>query len=341
VDASRFSTSDARLNLPYFATASVTVRALPALHLFLRGMYAQGPAWYRLENASSEVAVPCGLLSKGSTTSGAWPSLAPPNVPWAWQDDNGDGLMQADEFSVLTPAAAGFPHSLAGVWGTHIAEDGSLWVSSEDHWLLAWAGIVDLGTGCVRYNWRSPLVNLTTDLPPFVSVQRVLYLAQADALLVAGFTATLGNPNKTWGQCGRWVQRYDSFLALAAASSGSAEAASRGMGAGWALPWTTHSCSGVCSVDNAKAMDAAGELLAVVTSQSALVHVYNSSTGAELGVMAVAAGGAIMGNYTGWIDTPYGLTLAVAAGGQLGQGKYLCAVEEDGRDKVVLYTLAV
>ena len=343
VDAARFSTSDARLHLPSFATASVTVRALPALHLFLRGMYAQGPAWYRLEGAPSEVAVPCGLLSRTATAPGAWPSAAPPGVPWAWQDDNGDGLMQAGEFVALTPAASGFPRSLAGVWGTHIAEDGSLWLSSEDHWLLAWAGAVEPSTGCVRYNWRAPLVNLTTDLPPFVSVQRVLYLAQADALLVAGFTAELGNPNNTWGQCGRWVQRYDSFLARAAASSGSAAAAAAagGMGAGWALPWSTHSCSGVCSVDNAKAMDAAGELLAVVTSQSALVHVYNVSTGEELGIMAVAAGGGDMGNYTGWIDTPYGLTLSIAAGGQMGQGTYLCAVEEDGRDKVVLYTLSV
>ena len=345
VDAARFSTSDARLHLSSFATASVTVRALPALHLFLRGMYAQGPAWYRLENASSEVAVPCGLLSKAAGAPEVWPSAAPPGVPWAWQDDNGDGLMQAEEFVALTPTL-GLPRSLAGVWGTHIAEDGSLWVSSEDHWLLAWAGAVDARSGCVRYNWRAPVVNITADLPPFVSVQRVLYLAQADALLVAGFTAALGNPNNTWGQCGRWVQRYDSFLARVAASSGStgaaaAAAAAGGAGAGWALPWTTRSCTGVCSVDNAKAMDAAGELLAVVTSQSALVHVYNASTGAELGVMAVAAGGAGMGNYTGWVDTPYGLTLARAAGGQLGQGTYLCAVEEDGRDKVVLYTLSV
>ena len=145
------------------------------------------------------------------------------------------------------------------------------------------------------------------------------------------------------------MQRYDSFLARAAAaarsSGGSAEtaaaAAAGGAGAGWALPWTSHSCAGVCSVDNAKAMDAAGGLLAVVTSQSALVHVYNASTGAELGVMAVAAGGAGMGNYTGWVDTPYGLTLSRAAGGQLGTGAYLCAVEEDGRDKVVLYTFSV
>ena len=333
VDAARFSTSDARLHSASFATASVTVRALPARHLFLRGMYAQGPAWYRVENASSEVAVPCGLLSKDAGAPGAWPSAAPAGAPWAWQDDNGDGLMAPSEFVALTPAA-GFPRSLAGVWGTSIAEDGSLWVASEDHWLLAWAARQDAATGCVRYDWRAPLVNLTQDLPPFVSVQRVLYLAQADALLVAGFTAALDNPNKTWGQCGRWVQRYEGFLARGAAGAGA------GAGAGWALPWTNHSCSGVCSVDNAKAMDAAGELLAVVTSQSALVHVYNASTGAELGVMAVAAGGGALGNYTGWVDTPYGLTLSRAAGGQL-QDTYLCAVEEDGRDKVLLYTFTV
>ena len=210
--------------------------------------------------------------------------------------------------------------------------------------------------GCLRYNFSAaPLVNLTADLPPLVQArrqqwakplrtptlvqylcspllqtERALYVSAEDALYVTGFTAALGNPNRTWGQAGRWVQRWDGFLRGA-----------RVPGAGWMLPWTNRSCPGVCAVDDAKAVAAVDDLFLVVTSQSATVTVYNGSTGATLGVMSVAAGGSAMGNYTGWVDTPFGLTAAKTSRGSGGPGRYTVFVEEDGREKVVMYTLSI
>lgn len=202
-----------------FATASVTVRSVGGRsHIFAAGMYAQvhsqpssdsesimvevfrvsspaqGPAWYRREGeangSASEIAVPCGLFSKDAGVVGAWPATegAPVGSGFVWQDDDGDGLMRAAEFTALSGLRLG------GVWGSWEDESGNLWVVSEDHWMLgelplvrvvatisalsalpraaAWAPSTSLG-GCLRYNFSAaPLVNLTADLPPLVQVRR-------------------------------------------------------------------------------------------------------------------------------------------------------------------------
>ena len=97
---------------------------------------AQGPAWYRLEGegdgSASEIAVPCGLFSKDAGVAGAWPATqgAPVGSGFVWQDDDGDGLMRAAEFTALSDLRLG------GVWGSWEDEAGNLWVVSEDHWML-------------------------------------------------------------------------------------------------------------------------------------------------------------------------------------------------------------
>ena len=102
-----------RLHGDSFDTVSVTVQPVgPAgqQHLYAYGMYTQGPAWYKFEREqpgsprpSSEILIPCGLLSLGIAGSPPWPAQAPTHHPsdgmqWAWQDYSGDGLMQEDEF---------------------------------------------------------------------------------------------------------------------------------------------------------------------------------------------------------------------------------------------------
>lgn len=163
-------------------------------------------------------------------------------------------------------------------------------------------------------------------------MQRVVYTPSDDALLVTGFTPSLPNWGRFWGQVGPWAQRYEGFLH-----------GNRSIGAGWELPWSNQSCPGVCSVDSGKALDVADGVLAVVTASTETVHVYNASTGVPLGNMTLAAGGAAMGNYTSWVDTCYGLTLTrlPEAGTGSGNSTYIAAVEEDGRLKVVLYTFTL
>lgn len=338
VDPLRFGASDARLQTSNFATASVTVRSVRSRSfLFASGMYVQGPAWYRLERDAgindSEIAIPCGLLSKDRASAGSWPATqgAPVGSSFVWQDWSGDGVMQPDEFTSFGGL------NLGGVWGTHVADDGSLWVVSEDHWMWAWQPLPSSATAaspCLLYNFSAPPMVNASDLPPLAQTERALYLPAQDVLYVTGFTPALDNPNRTWGQAGRWVQRYESFLTGYA----------RGElmpGVGWMLPWTNQSCSGVCSVDDSKSVAAVDDLLLVVTGQSATVYVYNGTTGDVLGTMAVAAGGPAMGNYTGWVDTPFGLTVARTARGSVASNAYTAFVEEDGREKVVMYTFTV
>lgn len=335
----------------------------------MRGMYSQGPAWYRFErdapggNVQSEILVPCGLLSLGV---GAWPPEAPTHhasdgMPWAWADYDGDGLMSPAEFVNETVAHKARPYW--NVWGSSTASDGSLWLVSEDPWMRAYAAVWNASTGCLSYDWADPIVNLSTALPPFERMERVLYQPETDTLFVSGFTAAESDWDNVWGETGRVMQRYDGFLHGA-----------RTPGASWLLPWTNHSCPGVCSVDNAKSLAVVDDVVALVVGTSATVYIYNATTGAQLRTMdgecpsrgespagahplphpqpnqpshqihprTVARGGAAMGNYSGWIDTPFGLTLSrVNPAAPVGTAKqYIVCVEEDGRLKIVTYRFA-
>jgi hypothetical protein len=155
-----------------------------------------------------------------------------------------------------------------------------------------------------------------------------LYLPDSDVLYVTGFTSSLKNTGNTWGQAGRWVQRYDGFIRGA-----------RIRRAGWALPWVPP-CSSVCTVDSVKSVTAIDDLFFAVLGRSAIVVVYNGTTGRELGSLDVTAGKAAMGGFSGWVDIVNGITVARTSRGQAGAGRYSVFVEEDGRNKIVMYTLA-
>ena len=299
-------------------------------------MYVEAQAWFRREGDSdhektdSEILIPCGIFSKGDYSNGEWPTMygAPVDSGFAWQDDNCDGHMSLPEFHSF----AGF--SFFGVWGVYVDEEGTLWVSSEDSWVIAWSALPELSScGCLRYNFSAPplvkFVDLPNGLPPLDQVSRVLYVSSIDALYLTGFTSTLINEGNTWGYAGRWVQRYDGFLR-----------GSRSIGPGWMLPWSG-TCSGVCTTDNAKAVAAVDDLFLAVVGESATVYVYNGSTGLLLGTMSVADGGAAMGGYSGWIDIPFALTVSRSARGELGPGRYVAFVEEDGRQKIIMYSFIV
>lgn len=353
VDALAYSSSDARLNTGNFFTSSPVVRSLPApasatqdvsTHMWLRGMYVHGVAWYRFESQysvpslhnSSEAAIPCGLIQgQGPADPTAWPLLAPRGVPFVWQDSNGDGLMQNNEFMA-------FPANYwDGVWSADVDGQGGLWLASENAFLRYYSSSINPTTGCVTYNFSQPLVNLTQNLPPFITMERAMYSTTLDALVVTGFTQDESNPARTWGQAGRYAGRYDAFLSTLKGTGGPPPAA-----LGWEIPWDNKTCTGVCAVDDSKAAAWIDDVLAVVTSSTATVHLFNVTTGATLGTMDVAAGGAAMGNYTGWVDTPYGITISRAAGGSLdppgsSQRTYVVLVEEDGREKVVVYTVTL
>jgi hypothetical protein len=158
--------------------------------------------------------------------------------------------------------------------------------------------------------------------------ERVVYLPASDVLYVTGFTRKLKNTGNTWGQAGRWVQRYDGFMRGA-----------RILGAGWALPWSAP-CEGVCSVDSVKSVTAIDDLFFAVLGRSAAVVVYDGKTGYELGRLDVAAGKSAMGGFSGWVDIVNGVTVARSNRGRAEAGRYTVFVEEDGRNKVVVYTLA-
>ena len=299
-------------------------------------MFVQAQAWFRREghaydeNTDSEILVPCGLFSKDTKASGEWPTKhgAPIDSSFAWQDDNCDGQMSPNEFQSF------INFNFGGVWGVYVDDDGTLWVSSEDSWVIAWSALPELSAcGCLRYDFNAPplvrLDDLPNGLPPLDQVSRVLYVPSIDALYLTGFTSSLNNEGNTWGFAGRWVQRYDGFLR-----------GSRSIGPGWRLPWSG-TCNGFCTADNAKAVAAIDDLFFTVVGESATVFVYNGSTGILLGTMSVADGGAAMGGFSGWIDIPFGITVSRPLRGAFGTDRYVAFVEEDGRQKIVMYSFSV
>lgn len=90
------------------------------------------------------------------------------------------------------------------------------------------------------------------------------------------------------------------------------------------------------TTNSAIAVDLAGELFFAVTSELAQVHVFNATSGAQLGVMEP---GSAVGNFSGWVDTPYGLS-AFQKPPPL-DNEYIVLVEEDGREKLLMYMLRV
>lgn len=152
---------------------------------------------------------------------------------------------------------------------------------------------------------------------PFDRPQRVMYTAETDTLYVAGYTPE--KTEETWGLVGKVLARYDDW------SKGNRKPT-------WVidLPHDFKPQSGPRII--LKSMTIAGDYLFIVGVDTKMqVYVYRIQDGGFVGIMN--PGPEIGGNdNTGWVDMPEAISAL-----RRHNGEYVVFVEEDYRNKIVLY----
>jgi hypothetical protein len=132
-----------------------------------------------------EIAAPCAVFTVAGTTAGPWmdsirptfPAGTPLNRRWAWQDLDGDGRVQAREFTVFDIV---YPY----VKAIDIADDGTIRLGGRGITVVPFAGL-DAG-GVPRWN----LSRIRKETVPYTEgsgdALRLRYLQDIDLMLVSG-----------------------------------------------------------------------------------------------------------------------------------------------------------
>lgn len=201
---------------------------------------------------------------------------------------------------------------LLGGWGVWADHDGNLW---------------ECGGKQIR---MTPLTGFDANSKPqygaaqsfdspalFDSLQRIQYFPQSDTMYLAGYTP--GKKEETWGIVGKVLARYDDW------SKGNREPK-------WVLDvphdFTPKSGPKVLM----KSMAVEGDYIFLVGVETrAQVQVFRAADGKFVGYLNP---GPMLGGVevTGWVDMPNALSAF-----RRSNGEYLVFVEEDYRNKVILY----
>jgi hypothetical protein len=197
-------------------------------------------------------------------------------------------------------------------WGVFADTNGGIWECGDKKISM---------TALQSFNAQGePQYGATTffDAPaPFESLQRVQYLPDTDTMYLAGYTAD--KKEETWGIVGKVMARYDNW------SKGNREAA-------WVtdVPHDFKPQTGPKVIMKAMAIEGDYVFLVGVETR-ARVYVYSAKSGQFVGHMNPGpAVGAL--EDTGWVDMPNALSAF-----RRKSGEYLVFVEEDHRNKVILY----
>ena len=275
--------------------------------LFLTDMYADHLKIYRFDaQRDGETAIPSGFIAGRGRGVQNVPNAPLPGGDWIWRDANGNGAFDADEFT----RNPGRDH-LAGGWGWWIDTRGDIWRARDDKgiWRFRFGGLDAKGNPIYSYDKLDKYV-----VPaPFTEVHRAIYEPQTDTLYVTGYTADAPHDPGFWKEAGRVLVRYDKW------SSGHPEQHYM-----LRLPWDPKAKPPVTPAG----LTVEGQYVFVV-EPAGNVHVYDKDSAKEIGTFGP---GAEVGNTSGWVDVPFGITAHREA-----NGEYLVFVEEDARGKVLMY----
>ena len=274
--------------------------------LYLTDMYADHLKIYRFDAAhDGETAIPSGFIAGRERPVAQVPN-APPGGDWIWRDVNGDGRFDSDEFTLNTSGA-----KLAGGWGWWVDSAGDIWRTSDTKGIrrLHFGGLDAKGNPIYSYS------DMTSyPVPqPFTELRRAIYVPETDSLYVSGYTPETPVEGGFWKEVGRVLVRYDHW------SSGKPV-----QRYAITLPWQTHAKP----IETIIGLTVEGQYVFAVEPVGA-VHVYDKDSGKEVGVIRP---GPEVGNASGWVDVPNGISAY-----RRSNGEYLVFVEEDARGKVMMY----
>jgi hypothetical protein len=301
--------TDPRLSFAYPSTQWNSILAVRTIngqkYMFMTDQYASQVTIYRLVG---DTAIPSGMINPAGTTT--WmPGTVPQSSSFIWRDLNGDGNVQANEFTYVGSVEI-------NVWGWSIDNQGNIWQARE-------------GTDGVRVlplQGTDSNGNLIYDhaalsvlgIPaPFTQVERVEYDSDSDTMYVGGYTAANPIANGYWGQAGTEIARYDNW------STGNRTSRWRIV-----LPYDP------ANTRTIKAMAVAGQrVFAGMLASSSIdnVYMYDANTGASLGQLP---GSQARRGSSGWIDGAQNLRAY-----QRSNGEYDVFVEDDACNRVLMYRL--
>jgi hypothetical protein len=273
-------------------------------HRFLcqRGMWQGLLGFYRIEGY---LAVPSVVLSSGPIKSDdGW---SPPGQPergrWLWRDADGDGQMEAGEFTTTTGPDGEY-------WASNVDAAGDIWRAGRESGIWRWRFQGPDEHGNPRYD---PEPEHTTMPSPISDLLRTEYLPETDTMYLSGQTKDRPISGGEWGTAGTVIVRYDDW------------SKSRKLRYRIELPY-------VAGKTFIVSIAYAGELAFAVDCKSAEVYVYSLRDGSLVGSMKP---GPAVFNESGWVD----FRDAIRAIRQK-DGGYLVFVEEDYKGKSLVYRLA-
>ncbi|PLZ04483.1 hypothetical protein CY652_00900 [Burkholderia sp. WAC0059] len=273
--------------------------------LYLTDMYADHLKIYRFDpQHDGETAIPSGFIA-GRDEPVAHVPNAPPGGDWIWRDGNGNGRLDADEFT-MNPG----PEKLAGGWGWWVDTRGDIWRAHNDEIVRFHFGGID-AKGNPIYDYSA--IETYPAPAPFIEVHRAIYEPDTDTLYVTGYTADAPHDPGFTKEAGRVLVRYDHW------SGGKPQQRYLVR-----LPWDPHGRPPATPAG----LTVEGQYLFVVEPTGTVV-VYDKNSGKEIGTFGP---GPEVGRTSGWVDVPFGISAH-----RMADGEYLVFVEEDARGKVLMY----
>jgi hypothetical protein len=300
LDSQRFP-HDPRLHIQFCSADVVRVNGHRLMALI--GQRAEDFAVFRFEG---DTAVPVAWLSRrGAHGSPPYPPGARQRVPYRWQDANGNGLFDEEEFSDLPPGRG---------WAWHLGENGDIWSASDDGRILhfpleSWneAGIPMWASKPVEHRLPAGLLS---------EVNRIEF--DGDALYVGGYSEAHPKPKGDWGLIGSRLLCIKGFPEepkvvwdILLPYDGPEVPANRRK-----LP---------------KALDVEEGLVFVGYVTGAEIDVFDAADGRPLTTLRP---GSAVDNISGWLDIPYAIRAH-----RRKSGDWLVIAEEVWRGKNMLYKL--
>ena len=289
--------------------SSVWVRDLNGQRfLFQSGGMMSGPLFiYRFNAATDgEIAIPCGQIAGKhiGANNNTWPANEPASGQYIWRDLNGNGQYDAGEYSQPTGGA-----TYSTGWGWNVDAQGNVWTCDDGGVITKYTFQSLDANGSPQYDYAHAT---KTQAPSLITENtRLEYDVANDTMYLGAFTTNRPNTGNIWGIVGSEILKITDW------NTGNRTPALRIQ-----LPYAP--ANGLFM----KAMSICGNYAFVSECRASTVHVYDLSTGADIGTMdASSTLGAL-----GWVDIPYGVRAYKRP-----NGEYLVLVEEDGRGKILMY----
>ena len=249
-----------------------------------------------------DIAIPCIVFGSGKTLT--YPGSI--NGEWMWRDLNGNGQMETGEYTEQAK------YYIDGGYGAHMDDNGDIWQAGDKN---------ILHTKCLGLDANNiPLYNGSYTLipapEPFNQVKRAYYDVKLDRMYLAGGTKTQPTVD-SWQSMGRAINRYDNW------SKGNRTASIAEL----VLPAVT--TNGFTVPISFKVVDEyifVGFLGGEATIPRLQLNIYKVSDNSSVGYIRAPWKGVGLFDMIQSID-----------GYKRKNGEYVIIVEEDGRNKNVMY----